>query len=633
MNERKTDYFINRMLVESGISLTPNGSDNLEIMNALKTSSKRGNAKPGYPEFTGFSNDFVIIIEDKADIRKQAHYVTDRDGIELSDDPKAIMEFAENGALHYAQCVIEKTSYKRVFAFGCSGYEGHYLIRPIFVDENGYKILDYVQNFQNFNSENIDRYFREQILGEPPTEEVEISQVMSKASELHEYLESFGGLGADDKPLVVSAIMLALSDPTFAVENLKCNPTTTDGKILYKAIESYLESIEDLPGNKKDVILSQFTAVRDDITLNQVNPILGKTPLKFFAEFIRDNLHKPIISGGADDILGRFYGEFLKYSGGDGQSLGIVLTPKHITTLFCDLLDVMPNDVVFDPCCGTGGFLLAAMNRMINHATSKEQIDDIKRNRLFGIEKKPNMYAIASTNMILRGDGKSNLYCDNFFTYNLEELRDHHFTVGMMNPPYSQGKKEKNKDLKEIKFIEHLLECMEPGARVAVIVPISTMIGSKEDEKNTKKKILEKNTLEGTIVLNKETFYRVGTNPCIAIFTAGKPHPKEKMCKFINFKEDGFVTKKHIGLVETAVAKEKRAQLISCWKFDADANESFMIKSKITYKDEWIHPYFYFDDTIPQKNEFSKAMSDYLSFEFSMVVSGKEHLFQHSKLR
>ena len=67
------------------------------------------------------------------------------------------------------------------------------------------------------------------------------------------------------------------------------------------------------------------------------------------------------MSNGREDYLGRFYGEFVSYSGGDGQALGVVLTPRHITELFCELVDLKPTDVIFDPCCGTGGFLISGI--------------------------------------------------------------------------------------------------------------------------------------------------------------------------------------------------------------------------------------------------------------------------------
>src|SRR5699024_9609523 len=93
----------------------------------------------------------------------------------------------------------------------------------------------------------------------------------------------------------------------------------------------------------------------------EYNRTLGKTPLKYYTEFLYNRVYTNIVySKSSEDILGRFYGEFMSYSGGDGQTLGIVLTPRHITDLFCELLEVSPEDKVFDPACGTGGFLVAS---------------------------------------------------------------------------------------------------------------------------------------------------------------------------------------------------------------------------------------------------------------------------------
>lgn len=93
--------------------------------------------------------------------------------------------------------------------------------------------------------------------------------------------------------------------------------------------------------------------------------------MKHFAEFLYSKIYRSIrFSKSAEDYIGRFYGEFMSYSGGDGQTLGIILTPKHITQLFCDLLDLKPDDIVFDPCCGTAGFLIAAMHNMLKKPTT-----------------------------------------------------------------------------------------------------------------------------------------------------------------------------------------------------------------------------------------------------------------------
>ena len=129
----------------------------------------------------------------------------------------------------------------------------------------------------------------------------------------------------------------------------------------------------------------------------------------------------------------------MSYSGGDGQNLGIVLTPKHITELFCDLVDLKPTDKVFDPTCGTAGFLIAAMHDMLTKAESDSQRDHIRKHQLFGIEEQSYMFTIATTNMILRGDGKSNLENQDFLRQNPSKLQLKQCNVGMMNPPYSNG--------------------------------------------------------------------------------------------------------------------------------------------------------------------------------------------------
>jgi type I restriction-modification system DNA methylase subunit len=626
-NEKKTDFFIGKLLDLAKIKFTPNGSDIKEIQDALKTASKKGTGKVGFPEFTAKSNDFIIVIEDKADIEKQADYKDDEKA-ELEIKTKSITDYAENGALHYANEIIKKTSFKKVFAFGCSGDEKHHIIRPIFVDEKGYKLLQPVETFENFFESNIEKYYKEQVLGEIPIETLELEDIIKKSSELHEYLRNYGQLGDSEKPLVVSAILLALREKSFDINSLTGDDLKTDGQKIYDALSTHMTRVKVKPETKKEQVLTQFNVVKDRTTLNQVDERLAKTPIKYFAEFLKKNVYSTIVKSSPDDVLGRFYGEFIRYSGGDGQTLGVVLTPSHITELFCDLIDIKPTDIVFDPCCGTGGFLITAMNKMLEQAKPNE-IETIKADRIHGIEIREDMFSIATTNMIFRGDGKSNLIKNDFLKRETEKIRKNNYSVGFMNPPYSQGKGKDTAHLSEINFIKHLLDGLADGGRAVVIVPQSTMVGNKKEDKQVKKKILENHTLEGVITLNKETFYGVGTNPCIAVFTAHKPHSKKKYCKFVNFENDGFEVNKHIGLVETERAKERKAHLINCWLHDAPFETKFMVKTTISEEDEWLHSFYYFNDEIPKEEDFEKTIADYLSFEFNMIAQGKEYLFEN----
>ncbi len=427
----------------------------------------------------------------------------------------------------------------------------------------------------------------------------------------------------------MSGILLALNERKQALlDELKGDEVNTDGTVIYSAIETALKRANVAPEVKRDKILHQFGVIQDTALLNRINPILGETPLKYYTKFLYNHIFKAIkYTKSSEDYLGRFYGEFMSYSGSDGQSLGIILTPKHITELFADLVDLKPTDTVFDPCCGTGGFLISAMHKMLGQATTDAQRLNIRKNQLHGIELQPYMFTIATTNMILRGDGKSNLINADFFDESAEKMQLKGATVGMINPPYSQGSK-KNPQLYEISFIEHLLDSLTQDGRCAVIVPQSTFTGKTSDEQNFKRSILKKHTLEGVITLNKDTFYGVGVMPCIAVFTAHRPHPKEKVVKFINFEDDGYKVAPHIGLLETESAKDKKQHLLDVWFDRIEDDTKFCVKSTIEPYDEWLHSFYYFNDEIPSEEDFDKTIGDYLSFEFSMIMQGRKYLFE-----
>lgn len=625
-NEKITDFFIGKLLDASQIQFTPNGSSIKEIQDALKKASKKGTGNAGFPEFTAISGDFIIVIENKADVDKQVNYIDDNQ-TELATDVKSVTEYAENGALHYANFIIQSTGFKKVFAFGCSGDEKHHVMRPIFVDESGYKLLQPIENFENFSKENIDRYYKEQVLEEIPAEVLELEEILKKSKELHETLRNYGQLGDHEKPLVVSAILLALSDKDFKSESLTGDDVNTDGYKIYSALSNYMERVKVTPSTKKEKVLSQFNLIKERAILNSVNKFLEKTPLKYFVEYLEKYVFASVKENNVEDILGRFYGEFMSFSGGDGQTLGVVLTPSHITELFCDLAEIKSTDKVFDPCCGTAGFLIAAMHKMILQVATKKEKDSIKKNQLYGIEIREDMFSIATTNMILRGDGKSNLENLDFLEQSIETLREKKLTVGFINPPYSQAKGKDTAHLSEIHFIKHLLDGLGDNARCVAIVPQSTMVGKTKEDKKVKQEILKTHTLEGVITLNKNTFYGIGTNACIVVLTAHKPHAKNKYCKFVNFENDGFEVSKHIGLSRTERAKEKKAQLLACWIHDAPAESKFMVKTTIEPEDEWLHSFYYFNDEIPREENLEKTIADYLSFEFNMVIQGREYLF------
>lgn len=627
--EVKTDLWVYDLLRQAEIPFDAQGSEIKEINEALKTASKNGTGNVGFPEYICVVKDYLLVIEDKASLSK--HIKLDSKN-QISTEVNAVRDYAVNGALFYAKHLAKYTTYKKILAFGVSGDERKHKISPLYVDETEFhRELPEVQSFISFNEDNIDEYYTREVLKEDTDTEKETAEILKDAAVLHEDLRNYGNLLDTEKPLIVSGIMLALRETefkNFSISDLTGDAIKTDGQKIYDAIDSNLKRANVSPAVKKDKILGQFAFIKDTVKLNEIDEKLNKTPLKHFSEFLYSKIYRSIrYSKSAEDYIGRFYGEFMSYSGGDGQTLGIILTPKHITQLFCDLLNLKPDDVVFDPCCGTAGFLIAAMHNMLKKADNDMQRKNIRQNQLHGIELRPNMFTIATTNMILRGDGKSNLINDDFLKQDPNKLQLKQATVGMMNPPYSQGSKQ-NPNLYEIAFTEHLLDSLSVGARCAVIVPQSTMTGKSKEEASIKENILKNHTLEGVITLNKDTFYGVGTMPCIAVFTAGEAHPTDKICKFINFEDDGYKVAPHIGLLETESAKDKKQHLLDVWFDRIDSETKFCVKTTVEADDEWLHSFYYFNDEIPTESDFEKAIGDYLSFEFAMIMQNREYLFE-----
>ncbi|MCT8761798.1 SAM-dependent methyltransferase [Glaesserella parasuis] len=626
--EIKTDLWVYELLKEAGISLDPQGSSIKELNDALKTASKSGKGNVGFPEYCGVVKDFVIVIEDKADT---ANHIKHNDKALICQNATSVRDFAVNGALHYGIHLAKNTSYKKIIAIGVSGNEKRHKISPLFINERGeYKSLEDVETFTLFNEKNIGEYYTTNILKEQTDEEKTTAEILKDAKELHEDLRNYGSIQDKDKPLIVSGILLALREieyKNFDIDNLNGDEIKTDGQKIYEAIQANLDRAQVKPQVKKDKLLSQFLVIRDTKAINEINSTLGKTPLKHYTQFIYDHIYKNIkYIHSAEDYLGRFYGEFMSYSGGDGQTLGIVLTPRHIVELFCELIDLKPTDSVFDPCCGTAGFLIAAMHHMLQKTDKETEKRKIRKEQLHGIELQPYMFTIATTNMILRGDGKSNLEQEDFLKQNPAQLQLKGCNVGMMNPPYSQGSKA-NPNLFEISFTEHLLDSLTADGKAIVIVPQSSMTGKSKEEQAIKENILKKHTLEGVITLNKNTFYGVGTNPCIAVFSTGIPHEKDKIVKFINFENDGFEVQKHIGLVETINAKDKKQHLLDVWFGRIEAESKFCVETTIEADDEWLHSFYYFNDEIPTEADFEKVIADYLTFEVNMITHGRGYLF------
>lgn len=381
--EAMTDLWVYDMLKEIGVqnNFSAQGSNIKEINEALATASKKGTGNVGFPEYVGVINDFLVVIEDKASLNK---HINRNENELVSEDVKSITDYAVNGALFYGKHLAKNTTYKKIIAIGVSGNEKNHRISPLFIDERGgYKELDDAETLISFSAENINEYYKREILEVKTNDELKTEELLKVARSLHEDLRNYGNLEDKNKPLIVSGILLALSEiehKNFDISDLVGDKIRTDGSKIYKAIEDNLRRANVSPEVKRDKLLNQFNIIKDNNKINEKNTNLGKTPLRYFTEVLYNNIFTNIkYSSSTEDYIGRFYGEFMSYSGGDGQSLGIILTPRHITDLFCELLDIQPTDKVLDPCCGTAGFLIAAMHQMLSKTEDEAEQMEIKK--------------------------------------------------------------------------------------------------------------------------------------------------------------------------------------------------------------------------------------------------------------
>jgi hypothetical protein len=409
-NERKTETLVRDKLRElsynepdNGITIEEQKSEIAKVKTLLSKASKNAKGNPGYPEFI-VSNlkdtAFLIVIECKPSTKQHESATRDKP-----------LDYAIDGVLHYAKHLAKHFT---VVAIGVSGATTSSMKVSTFlvpaggtepkelVNESGISVTDLIP---------YDDYYRLASF-DPDVAKKRHSDLLAFSKELHELIWTKAKISEEDKPLLVSGTLIALMNMTF-MKTFSALPAVEIQEAWLGAIKKELDKA-DIPQAKKDTMLQPYSNIA-------VSPNLGRPDSKTAKEY-PDGVFKEIITRIVDnvwpylnvyhdfDVVGQFYGEFLKYTAGDKKALGIVLTPRHVAELFSLIANVGPTSKVVDICAGTGGFLISAMQHMLRKAVTEEERKDIKKNRLIGIENNPKMFALAASNMILRGDGKANLH-------------------------------------------------------------------------------------------------------------------------------------------------------------------------------------------------------------------------------
>lgn len=602
-NERITEDLVRSHFKEdalfSSIKWEEQRSSIKSVQELLKGESKGKGKGNGYPEFIlsfPTNSSYIIVVECKANVAD--HESNNRDNA---------VKYAVDGTLHYAKALSKEYNVIAIAASGQNETElriSHFYWKKgdnHYSDISDTKLLtigDYLQVFA-------DQFF---------ISDFYTHDIAYKAQYLNEEFNNYT-IPEYKRCTMISAMLLALISDKFS-ESYESEESTKElGGSILSAINHVFETEKDIVRNKT-VLLKEFETILNEPIFTQ-NKIKNKKEkkdefslevLKDFIKYLKKNVY-PLISHSniSYDVLGRFYIEFIRYAASEQKS-GLVLTPAHITELFCDLGELTTNDIVYDPCCGTGGFLVAAMQRMFNLAGNDLKLKErIRKEQICGCEIRSDIFSYACSSMKFRGDGKSNIYNGDCFNNATSIAENHKPTISFLNPPYDVG------TAGQLKFVEHSLSVLDKKAngRVVAIVQMSCATKNESDLKAVKQRLLAKHHLKAVISMPDDLFYPVGVVTCIMIFEANKPN-KGRNTWFGYFKDDGYEKRKHVGRID---AKDRftglKKELINAFLNHKEI-AGFSVCHEVKAEDEWCaEAYLVTDYSVLSDNSFDKKIRDF----------------------
>lgn len=588
---------------------------NTEIDKALNNYfSKNGGAGGNRPDVKillkdKYNNFYPILIEYKGykDKLVKLNQNNEVDNTTSKNQPnfKNIKSYAVNGAVHYANALLHYTSYTDIIAIGVTGYKNDineliYSIGVYYVSKSnlgvGQKIDDY-NDLSFLKKDNFDTFIKkiknlslssEELNRLKEKREQEISTSLMKLN--NDIFQNEKGLGENDRVYLVAASIIAtLGIPgkvkPLEKDDLKSSTEIgdTDGDIIIRKITAFLKE-KHLPKEKQDLIIR---TLQNTLTTDNINkPVNGESQLKRVFNKIVEDLGIYYKIGLTTDFTGKLFNEMYNWLGFSQDKLNdVVLTPSYVATLLVKLARVNKDSYVWDFATGSGGLLVAAMNEMLNDAKEKIKSPDeylkksveIKANQLLGLEILQSVYMLAILNMILMGDGCSNILNKN----SLEDFNgkygfgntndDFPANAFVLNPPYSA-------DGNGMNFVKKALSMMNKGY-AAIIIQNSAGSG-KAIEYN--KAILKHNTLLASIKMPIDLFIgKSSVQTYIYVFRVGEAHQKDDIVKFIDFSNDGYTRtnrkKASCNLKNTDHAKERYQEIVDLVRFG---------KSKLYYLNE-----------------------------------------------
>ena len=598
-------------------------------------------------EYKGYKDKLVLLDADGRVANKTA---------KNQPDFKTINSYAVNGAVHYANALLHYTSYTDIIAIGMTGYKDdagklQYEIGVYYVSKSNFGVGQKVDDYTDFSflkKGNFDQFIEkvkqlqltpEEIEKLRERREQEINASLVKLN--NDIYQNEKGLSERDRVYLVAASIIAtlgVPGKVAALEKSDLKSSTEvgnrDGDIIHRKIVAFLNE-KKLPQEKRDLIVR---TLQNTLTTENINKVEnGESQLKRVFTKIIDDLGIYYKIGLSTDFTGKLFNEMYNWLGFSQDKLNdVVLTPFYVATLLARLARVNKDSFVWDFATGSAGLLVASMNEMLNDAKNAIKSPDklaiksaeIKANQLLGLEILPDVYMLAVLNMILMGDGSSNII-------NQDSLKEFNGNYGfektnekfpadafVLNPPYSAPGNG-------MAFVERALSMMSKGY-AAIIIQNSAGSG-KATEYN--KRILKHNTLLASIKMPIDLFLgksSVQTN--VYVFRVGEAHQKDDIVRFIDFSVDGYTRtnrkKASVNLRDTDHAKERYAELVDLVRFGKGKLRFYTEKE---FYEGHIDPENGADwnqtapiDTRPTLEDFKKTVSDYLAYEVAKLLRSQD---------
>ncbi|MBR3025482.1 MAG: N-6 DNA methylase [Oscillospiraceae bacterium] len=662
--EEKVEEFYKSKLDELSIrhyAKTEKINDSID--DALKNAdSKSGNKGNNYPDIrllleNKHRRNIPVMIEAKGSKGKLEKL---KDGeIELvssgSNPNSAVMNYAVNGALHYGNAILNESTYKEVIIIGINGSaldENGDLtdaeIKAYYVSEKNNRVPKEIKDFDlvQMTDKNIDDFYA--LLDTLNLTDAELEKLKRNKEEIleknikdiHQRIYDDNDmknlLSTNDKLYFFCGLIMAgLSTEGVKPLNVDDLPSNNDeedndGQTILKRTRSFLNK-KHCSKSKVDMIVGYLKPVFEKPNLWK--PKNGESIIKSVYKQIKSEILPLLESNLHLDFTGKILNSLNDWVTIENDKLNdVVLTPRFVTNLMARITRTDKDSFVWDTCMGSSGFLVSSMDLMITDAKSTikdadeldTKIKHIKEQQLLGIEILGNIYILAVLNMILMGDGSSQIICGD--SHN--EIKKHNFpaNVFLLNPPYSAPGKG-------LVFVDEALSRMEKGYGAVLI---QENAGSGQGDVYSKR-LLQKNTLVASIHMPADLFSgKSSVQTAIYLFQVNRPHEEDDVVTFIDFGEDGYSRQnrkkstQEVNLRNTDHALERYDEVAALClgkkpktNYYTEANEK-VIKDTISLEgNDWTFNQHKIIDTTPTEEDFKKTVADYLAWKVATILKGQ----------